>query len=97
MEKKPKRKSKDELLDIIYSHLQTQIEFADKLKVRALQYIDSEEKDDGKKKRVSSFLNAYNTQVDALSRTTSTMIRLQNSSYTNGEETEEESNDSLVD
>ena len=90
-----KLKSKEELLEIMNEHLKTQQKFAETLKAKAEQFIDDDDLDkEGKKKR-NSYLNAYNTQVDAVSRTTKTMISIFNSSLQNDEE--EEYSDSLVD
>lgn len=90
-----KIKSKEELLSIMNEHLATQQKFAEILKQKAEKFISDETLDkDGKKNR-NSYLNAYNVQVDAVSRTSKTMINIFNSSLENGEE--EEYSDSLVD
>lgn len=93
---KPNRKTKDELLDIVNEHLQTQLQFAETLKQKALQYIDVEEDTKESKSKTNRWLNAYNQQVDALSRTSSLLIKITSSSLENGEEDEKEE-DSLVD
>lgn len=90
-------KSKDELLKMMNDHLTQQQAFAMKLKNKALQYIDEEEKEDKKKR--NQFLSSYNMQVDAVSRTASTIIKIYNSELSNGEEDEKEkdnSNEELV-
>lgn len=93
--KQSKLKSKEELLEIMNEHLATQQKFAEKLKEKAEKFIDDEDTSkEGKQKR-NSYLNAYNVQVDAVSRTSKMMITIYNSSLENGEE--EEYTDSLVD
>lgn len=87
-------KSKDELLCIMNDHLIVQQDFAERLKKKAIKYIDDEEEDEGGKKKKNKYLNDYNQQVDAISRTASALIRIQSSSLENAEE---ESSDSLVD
>lgn len=96
-EKASKLKSKEELLDIMNKHLETQQKFAETLKAKAEKFINDENLDDAGKKKRNSYLNAYNVQVDAVSRTTKTMISIVNSSLQNNEEQEEEYSDSLVD
>lgn len=92
---KEKIKSKEELLNIMNDHLATQQKFAKTLKEKAEKFIDDENLDTNGKKNRNSYLNAYNVQVDAVSRTAKTMINIFNSSLENGEE--EENADSLVD
>lgn len=92
---KPKLKSKEELLTIMNEHLATQQKFAEKLKEKAEKFIDDETLDKEGKKNRNSYLNAYNTQVDAVSRTSKTMINIYNSSLDNDEE--EDTSGSLVD
>ena len=92
-------KSKEELLEIINDHFVTQQNFALKLKEKAEKYtdIDDDEEDDSKtKKKRRSYLSAYNAQVDAVSKTVVTLIKINNSSLMNEEEQEEEF-DTLVD
>lgn len=98
MVKKDKIKSKEELLQIMNEHLTTQQKFAMQLKAKAEQFIDVEdEEDDSKtKKKRRSYLGAYNAQVDAVSRTSASMIKIFNSSLENEEE-QENGSDSLVD
>lgn len=96
MKEKAKLKSKEELLTIMNDHLATQQRFAEKLKVKAEKYIDDEDLDKEGKKNRNSYLNAYNVQVDAVSRTSKTMINIYNSSLEEDEETEDTSG-SLVD
>lgn len=95
---KKRIKSKEELLDIMNEHLSTQQKFAIQLKEKAEQYIDvDDEEDDSKtKKKRRSYLSAYNAQVDAVSRTSASMIKIFNSSLENEEE-QEKGSDSLVD
>lgn len=91
-------KSKEELLEIINDHFVTQQNFALKLKEKAEKYtdIDDDEDDNKAKKKRRSYLSAYNAQVDAVSKTVVTLIKINNSSLQNEEEQEEEF-DSLVD
>ena len=91
-----KLKTKDELLQIMSDHLSQQQEFALQLKEKAIYYVNLEgtSKEDTKMK--NHFLNAYNTQVDAVSRTSSAMIKVYGSSLQNNDEIEKES-ESLVD
>ena len=91
-------KSKEELLEIINDHFVTQQNFALKLKEKAEKYtdIDDDEDDSNAKKKRRSYLSAYNAQVDAVSKTVVTLIKINNSSLQNEEEQEEEF-DSLVD
>lgn len=95
---KSKLKTKEELLEIMNEHLTTQQMFAMKLKEKAESYIDIEEEEDNQsnKKKRNAWLNSYNAQVDAVSRTSATMIKIFNSALDNGEE-EDDSSDSLVD
>lgn len=90
-------KTKDELLEIMNEHLSQQQEFAEKLKAKAKYYVDSEgtDKEDNKKK--NHYLNAYNTQVDAVARTTSAMIKIYGSQLETSEEKQEEQKQSLLD
>lgn len=88
-----KLKSKDELLSIMNDHLIMQQEIAETLKSKALSFIDEDSDDDGKKKK-NRYLNEYNQQVDAISRTASALIRIYSSSLANGEQ---ENSDSLID
>lgn len=92
---KAKLKSKEELLSIMNDHLATQQKFAEKLKSKAEKFIDDESLDKEGKKNRNSYLNAYNAQVDAVSRTSKTMINIYNSSLEN--DGEEENADSLID
>ena len=96
MVKKAKLKSREELLEMMNDHLATQQKFAEKLKVKAENAIDDDSFSKEDKKKRNSYLNAYNCQVDAVSRTAKTMINIFNSSITNGEE-EDDYSDSLVD
>lgn len=83
---KQRLKSKEELLEIMNEHLATQQKFAKMLKEKAEKFIDEEDTSkDGKRNR-NSYLNAYNMQVDAISRTSKIMIAIFNSSLENGEE-----------
>jgi len=95
---KRKLKSKEELLEIMNEHLETQQMFALKLKEKAESFIDIDEGEDNQsnKKKRNAWLNSYNAQVDAVSRTSSSMIKIFNSALDNGEE-EDDSTDSLVD
>lgn len=91
-------KSKEELLEIINDHFVTQQNFALKLKEKAEKYtdIDDDEDDSKAKKKRRSYLSAYNAQVDAVSKTVVTLIKINNSSLQNEEEQDEEF-DTLVD
>lgn len=81
-----KLKSKEELLSIMNEHLETQQRIAERLREKAESFIEEEDPTkEGKTKR-NSYLNAYNTQVDAVSRTSKTMINIYNSSLENEEE-----------
>lgn len=95
---KRKLKTKEELLEIMNEHLVTQQMFALKLKEKAESYIDVEEDEDNQsnKKKRNAWLNSYNAQVDAVSRTSASMIKIFNSALDDGEE-EDNSTDSLVD
>ena len=97
-DKKKNLKSKDELLKIMNDHLVQQQEFAERLKTQALKYIsvDEEESDSDTKKKKNHYLNAYNQQVDAVSRTSATMIRIYSSSLENGD-VEEDGYEELID
>ena len=93
-----KLKTKDELLQIMSDHLTQQQEFALQLKEKAIYYVNLEgtKKEDTKMK--NHFLNAYNTQVDAVSRTSSAMIKVYGSSLQNKDDSEnEKKTKSLVD
>ena len=94
---KAKLKSREELLQIMNEHLATQQMFAEKLKDKAQIAIDEGTSSKEDKKNRNSYLNAYNQQVDAVSRTTKTMMNIFNSSFNNGEEEDENYSDSLVD
>lgn len=98
MAKKQKLKTKEELLEIMSAHLETQQMFALKLKSKAESFIDIDEDEDNQKnkKKRNSWLSSYNAQVDAVSRTSASMIKIFNSGLENGEE-EDDSSDSLVD
>lgn len=96
VKKKAKLTSREELLEIMNEHLATQQMFAEKLKNKAELYIDDGGTSSEDKKNRNSYLNAYNQQVDAVSRTTKTMMNIFNSSYS-GENEEEDLSDSLVD
>lgn len=94
---KKKIKTKEELLEIMNEHLTTQQKFALKLKAKAESYLDVDGEDDTRdtKKKRNSYLNSYNAQVDAVSRTSASMIKILNS---NLEDVEEENDtDTLVD
>lgn len=94
---KKKIKTKEELLEIMNEHLTTQQKFALKLKAKAESYLDVDDEDDTRdtKKKRNSYLNSYNAQVDAVSRTSASMIKILNS---NLEDVEEENDtDTLVD
>lgn len=96
-DKKRTLKSKDELLKIMNDHLVQQQEFAEKLKTQAQKYISiDDEGDSDVKKKKNHYLNAYNQQVDAVSRTSATMIRIYSSSLENGD-VEEENSEELID
>lgn len=98
MAKQQKRiKSKEELLEIMNGHLSTQQMFAERLKEKAERYIDVEESEDttSNKKKRNSYLSSYNAQVDAVSRTSASMIKIFNSSLEDGEE--EDGSENLVD
>lgn len=96
--KQTELKSKDELLLIMNSHLVTQQEMAEKLRIKALKYIDKEDDDKQDKKQRNQYMYAYNQQVEAVSKSATTLIKIQNSSLKNGKELEEEEeSDSLVD
>lgn len=85
-------KSKEELLEIMNDHFKTQQEFALKLKEKARSFIDDEE---GDKKMINKYLHAYNTQVEAVTKTSKMMISIYNSSYE--ESDQEEASNSLLD
>lgn len=91
-----KLKTKDELLQIMSDHLSQQQEFAEQLKEKAIFYVNNEGTDKEDTKMKNHYLNAYNTQVDAVSRTSSAMIKIYGSSLQNTNEKEKESK-SLVD
>lgn len=91
-----KLKTKDELLQIMSDHLSQQQEFALQLKEKALYYVNLEGTNKEDTKLKNHYLNAYNTQVDAVSRTSSAMIKVYGSSLQNTSDGEEESK-SLVD
>lgn len=91
-----KLKTKDELLNIMNQHLVQQQQIALELKKQALIYLKSNKDDSETKKKKNHYINSYNQQVDAVSRTSATMIRIYNSSLENGNETEE-SGKGLVD
>lgn len=85
-EKQSKLKSKEELLSIMNEHLITQQKLAERLREKAESFIEEEDPTkEGKTKR-NSYLNAYNVQVDAVSRTSKTLINIYNSSLANEEE-----------
>lgn len=94
-------KTKDELLEIMNDHLSQQQEFAERLREKAKFYVDAEGTKDEDTKKKNHYLSAYNTQVDAVSRTTSAMIKIYGSQLKTSEEAEqkqqEEKHDSLVD
>lgn len=94
---KHKIKTKEELLEIMNEHLTTQQMFALKLKSKAEQYVDVDGEDDNKdsKKKRNSYLSSYNAQVDAVSRTSASLLKIFNSSLEENEE--EDGSDSLVD
>ena len=95
-----KLKSKEELLIIMNDHLITQQNIAERLRQKAEAFIEEEDPTkEGKTKR-NSYLNAYNVQVDAVSRTSKTLINIYNSSLENEEEQQRKENgieDELVD
>ena len=91
-----KLKTKDELLQIMSDHLTQQQEFALQLKEKAIYYVNLEESSKEDTKMKNHYLNAYNTQVDAVSRTSSAMIKVYGSSLQTNDESEKESK-SLVD
>lgn len=95
--KQKKLKSKEELLEIMNEHLIAQQNFALTLKKKAEQFINVDEDDETKesKKKRNSYLYSYNAQVDAISRTSASMIKILNSSLDDGEE--EDGTDTLVD
>lgn len=95
---KKKLKTKEELLEIMSEHLETQQMFALRLREKAESFIDLDEEEDtqSNKKKRNAWLNSYNAQVDAVSRTSASMIKIFNSALDNGEE-EDDSSDSLVD
>lgn len=87
-------KSKEELLEIMNDHFKTQQEFAIKLKEKAQSSIDDEEGSDSKK--VNKYLHAYNSQVEAVTKTSKMMISIYNSTYEEESEEEQQTN-SLLD
>lgn len=92
MVKKEKIKTKSELLSIMNEHLLTQQSFAENFKAKAKLYVDVEDDDEkSDKKKRNQYVSAYNAQVDAVSRTVSTLIKLQGSSLSNDDEEEIES------
>lgn len=93
---KTKIKTKEELLEIMNSHLDTQQNFALKLKAKAEFFVDEDEDSKENKKKRNSWLSAYNAQVDAVSRTSASLLKIFNSDLSNGEE-EDDSSDTLVD
>ncbi len=93
---KKEKHDKSELLEIMNEHLSTQQEFALILKEKARKYIKGDDENGDDKKKRNSYLNTYNQQVDAVSRTVSSLIKINSSSIEN-EENEEESSNSLVD
>lgn len=82
-------KSKDELMEIMNAHLSQQQEFAERLKQKAKFYVDAEGTENEDTKKKNHYLNAYNTQVDAVARTTSAMIRIYGSQLETTEEKEQ--------
>ena len=98
--KQGKPKTKEELLEVMNAHFNTQQELAEKLKKKALIYIDLEDsgEDDSKanKKKKNQYLYAYNQQVDAVSRTATMMIRIQGSSLKEDDSQEEKENESSI-
>lgn len=89
-----KRYSKSELLDIMNDHLEQQQKIAEKLKQKAESFIEEESSDKEAKKQRNSYLFAYNQQVDAVSKTSSMLLKIYNSTIDLNEEDEE---DSLID
>ena len=90
--------TKDELLEIMNRHLKKQQEIAEKLLLKAESVLDCDEVDNDTKKKRNHYINAYNTQVDAVSRTSASMLRIYNSSLESEEdEQEEKQSDSLID
>ncbi len=93
-----KRYTKDELLDIMNDHLVEQQKFALELKERAEDALKS--KTGTSKEEVKArnqYLWTYNQMVEAVSKTSATMIKIYNSSLENGEEKPEDKYDDLVD
>lgn len=86
-------KSKEELLEIMNDHFKTQQEFAIKLKEKAQSFIDDE---DGDNKKINKYLHAYNSQVEAVTKTSKMMISIYNSTYEEDSEEEQQTN-SLLD
>ena len=91
--KEIKLKSREELLAIMNEHFETQQRFAEELRDSAQAYINKDELTTEDQKKRNSLLHAYNQQVDAVSRTTKTMINIYNSSLNE----EDEEDGSLLD
>lgn len=83
-------KSKEELMEIMNNHLITQQEMAEKLKTKALKFIDKEEDKREDKKNRNQYIYAYNQQVEAVSKTASALIKIQGSSLMNENQLKEE-------
>lgn len=101
-EKQSNLKTKDELLQMMNDHLAQQQEFAIRLKDKAKFYVDAEGTEDEDTKKKNHYLSAYNTQVDAVSRSVSAMIKIYGSQLKTSEQVEEqgkqeEKHESLVD
>lgn len=89
--KVPEQKSKEELIEIMNRHLDSQQEIAETLRDKALLYMgdDCTDTRENKKNR-NQFIYAYNQQVEAVSKTVVSLIRIQGSSLKNDRELEEE-------
>ena len=89
------RCTKEELLDMMNEHLLQQQAFALELKAKAEMYLSDDEPDKETKRLRNQYLYSYNKQVEAVSKTSSTMIKIYNSSIFDDDE--EENYDDLVD
>lgn len=92
---KPKRTSKEELIDRLYFYLNCQMEIAERKKNQYDHFEEHPSYDKNNNPIRNPYLLEFNNQVDAIGRTSATIIRIDNSDLEDAQENSEESHKKL--
>lgn len=90
VDKPIKRLSKEELLDKMYYYLDYQTEIAERKKVQYAEYELNPSNDKNGNPIKNPYLSEFNNQVDAITRTSAAIIRIDNSDLTDEANAQEE-------